>query len=70
MQWAVGSQSDKQLAIGLFKAYGSEPSLSKSDAIVRVQHDMLSGKMRRVKCGHCAVLNGQLRALAISGSWG
>jgi CHAT domain-containing protein len=44
MQWAVGSQSDKQLAIGLFKAYGSAASLSKADAIVRVQHDMLSGK--------------------------
>ncbi|SAL87309.1 hypothetical protein AWB68_08357 [Caballeronia choica] len=37
------SQSAGQLTVGLFKAYGSEPSLSKADAIARVQRDMLSG---------------------------
>jgi len=43
-QWAVESESAKQLTVGMFKAYSSDPSLSKADAIAQVQRDMLSGK--------------------------
>ncbi|KXU84577.1 hypothetical protein CR51_41195 [Caballeronia megalochromosomata] len=43
-QWAVESRSATQLTVGLFNAYGADPSLSKADAIVRVQRDMLAGK--------------------------
>jgi CHAT domain-containing protein len=43
-QWAVESQSAKQLTVGLFQAYAQAPTLSKADALAQVQRDMLNGK--------------------------
>ncbi|MFL9916039.1 CHAT domain-containing protein [Paraburkholderia fungorum] len=43
-QWAVESQSAKQLTVGLFQAYAEAPTLSKADSLAHVQRDMLNGK--------------------------
>lgn len=43
-QWAVESESAKELTVGLFKAYAADPTLSKVGALARVQRDMLAGK--------------------------
>ena len=43
-QWAVESESAKQLTVGLFKAYTTNPALSKADAVALVQREMLGGK--------------------------
>lgn len=43
-QWAVESESAKQLTVGLFKAFAADPALSKAGALARVQRDMLGGQ--------------------------
>ncbi|MBK5120487.1 CHAT domain-containing protein [Burkholderia sp. R-69980] len=43
-QWAVESQSAKQLTVGLFQAYTQAPALSKAGSLAQVQRDMLNGK--------------------------
>ncbi|MEJ8852245.1 CHAT domain-containing protein [Variovorax rhizosphaerae] len=43
-QWAVESQSASELTVGVFKALAADTSLSKADALVRTQRDMIEGK--------------------------
>lgn len=43
-QWAVDSESAKQLTVAVFTLYAADPKLSKGDALVRAQRDMLGGK--------------------------
>ncbi|GGD96634.1 CHAT domain-containing protein [Caballeronia grimmiae] len=43
-QWPVESESAKQLTVGLFTSYAQDSSLTKADALARVQRDMLAGK--------------------------
>ncbi|WP_207001944.1 CHAT domain-containing protein [Trinickia mobilis] len=43
-QWAVESQSAKQLMVGLFDTYAANPTLSKADALARTQRNMLDGR--------------------------
>ncbi len=43
-QWAVESESAKELTVGLFKGYAAEPTITKAAAMARVQRDMLAGQ--------------------------
>jgi CHAT domain-containing protein len=43
-QWAVESESAKELTVGLFKAYAAQPGLTKAEAVALVQREMLAGK--------------------------
>ncbi len=43
-QWAVESQSAKQLMVATFKALTDNPQLSKAQALSRAQRDMMAGK--------------------------
>lgn len=43
-QWAVESESAKELTVNLFKVYAGDPAVTKAEAIARAQRDMLAGK--------------------------
>lgn len=43
-QWAVESRSAAEVTTGVFRTYAADPSLSKSDALVRTERAMASGK--------------------------
>ncbi len=43
-QWAVESQSAKELTVGVFKASATDPALSKADALAATQREMIAGK--------------------------
>lgn len=43
-QWAVESQSAKELTVGLFKSLGADPASSKADALSKTQREMIAGK--------------------------
>ncbi len=43
-QWAVESESAKELTVGLFRNLAADPAASKSDALVKTQREMIAGK--------------------------
>jgi CHAT domain-containing protein len=43
-QWAVESQSAKELTVGVFKTLGADTKISKADALATTQRAMISGK--------------------------
>lgn len=43
-QWAVESESAKELTVGLFKNLGADAAMSKADALAKTQREMIAGK--------------------------
>jgi CHAT domain-containing protein len=43
-QWAVESQSAKELTVGAFKNFGADATVSKAEALAHTQRDMIAGK--------------------------
>jgi CHAT domain-containing protein len=43
-QWAVESQSAKELTVGVFKTLGADSKISKADALATTQRAMIAGK--------------------------